>query len=126
MLRHRKLSRKIIRSFYDVYNELGTGFLESVYENSLYILLKQSGLEVKQQSPISVYFRDYRVGQYIADLVVEDKILVELKSVASLLPKHEAQIINYLKATNIDIGLLMNFGEDPEFKRFAFDNKRKN
>lgn len=126
MLKHRKLSRKIIGSFYDVYNELGTGFLESVYENSFCIVLNKTGLDVEQQVPISVYFKGHEVGKYVADLIVEDKILVELKSVPSLLSIHEAQVLNYLKATDINIGLLMNFGDEPEFKRFVFDLKRNN
>lgn len=124
MLKHRELSRQIIKKFYEVYNELGSGFLESIYENAFQILLKQSGVDVEKQLPITVYFRDQIVGEYKADLIVEDKILIELKSVAAILPKHEAQIINYLKATDIEIGLLMNFGDEPEFKRFVFEDKR--
>ena len=126
MLKHRKLSREIIKAFYEVYNELGTGFLESVYENAMYSLLGEFGLDVKRQHPIKVYFRSKVIGEYKADLVVEDKILVELKAVSVILPEHKAQIINYLKATNIDCGLLMNFGNKAEFKRFAFDKKKKN
>lgn len=110
MLKHRELSRRIIRGFYDVYNELGTGFLESVYENSLYWALRNRGLEVKKQYPLAVYFREKKVGDYKADLIVENIILVELKAVAQLSAEHEAQIINYLKATDINFGLLMNFG----------------
>lgn len=124
MLKHRELSRSIIREFYDVYNELGTGFLESVYENSLYLALRNRELEVKKQYPLAVYFRGKKVGDYKADLIIENKILVELKAVAKLSAVHEAQIINYLKATGINFGLLMNFGNKPEFKRFAFENKR--
>ncbi|WP_441000351.1 GxxExxY protein [Fodinibius sp. SL11] len=120
------MSRKIIRSFYDVYNELGTGFLELVYENSFYILLNESGLDVEQQVPISVYFKGHEVGKYVADLIIENKILIELKSVSSLLPQHDAQILNYLKATDINIGLMMNFGDEPEFKRLVFERKRNN
>src|SRR5699024_1577446 len=124
MLKHRELSRKIIRGFYDVYNELGTCFLESIYEKYLYIVLKESGLEVRKQYPLAVYFMGYKVGSYKADLIVNDKILIELKAVAQLSAEHEAQIINYLKATDIDFGLLMNFGDKPEFKRFVFEQKR--
>ncbi len=124
MLKHRELSRKIIGSFYDVYNELGTGFLESVYENSMDIVLRNSGVRVKKQYPLAVYFRGNQVGNYKADLIVEDKILIELKAVAQLSAEHEAQIINYLKATGINFGLLMNFGDKPEFKRFVFEHKR--
>lgn len=124
MLKHRGLSRKIIKCFYEVYNELGPGFLESVYENAFYFLLKKQGLNVEKQLPINVYFRNVKVGEYTADLIVEEKILIELKSVSKLTPEHKAQIINYLKATNIDIGLLMNFGNRPEFRRFIFDKRR--
>lgn len=126
MLKHRKLSRKIIKGFYEIYNELGPGFLESVYENAFFLLLEEYGLEVEKQHPITVYFRDIQIGEYVVDLIVEDKILIELKLVSRLLPEHEAQIINYLKATDINIGLLMNFGNKPEFRRFAFDRKRAN
>ncbi len=80
MLKYRELSRKIIRNFYDVYNELGTGFLESVHENSLYLLLKEEGVWVEKQHPISVYFREHKVGNYKVDLIAEKKILIELKS----------------------------------------------
>jgi GxxExxY protein len=121
---HRKLTGRIIKAFYEVYNELGTGFLESVYENAFYLVLGENGMTVEKQMPITVYFRGKIVGNYKADLVVEDKVLIELKAIRTILPEHEAQIINYLKATKVDIGLLMNFGNKPEFKRFIFDKKR--
>jgi GxxExxY protein len=121
---HRKLTGRIIKAFYEVYNELGTGFLESVYENAFYLVLGENGMTVEKQMPITVYFRGKIVGNYKADLVVEDKVLIELKAIRTILPEHEAQIINYLKATKLDIGLLMNFGNKPEFKRFIFDKKR--
>lgn len=120
--RHSNITKKIIKAFYVVYNELGHGFLESVYEKSLYISLEKMGLKVSSQQPISVYFQQNLVGNFVADLIVEDKVIVELKAVEHLLPLHEAQLINYLKATNIEIGLLMNFGSEPEFKRFIFTN----
>ncbi len=125
-MRYRKLTGKIIKAFYEVYNELGTGFLESVYENALYIVLKEYGLNVIKQDPIAVHFRGQTIGIYKADLIVEEKVLIELKAVSNMLPEHEAQILNYLKATNIDLGLLMNFGDKPEFKRFIFQKKRNN
>ncbi len=112
--------------FNRVNNELGPGFLESVYENALYIVLKGYGLHVEKQKDISVYFRGQVIGNFRADLVVNEKIIVEIKAVRSLLPEHEAQILNYLKATNIEVGLLLNFGTKPEFKRFIYDNYRKN
>jgi len=125
MLKHRDLSRKIIKAFYEVYNELGPGFMESVYENALGIILHEQGLKVSKQHPIAVYFRNQLIGEFRIDIMVEEKIILELKSVSKILPEHEAQIINYLKATDIDIGLLMNFGNKPEFKRFIFGKKRK-
>ena len=106
-------------------NELGDGFLESVYENALYIVLTGYGLHVERQKDISVFFRGSIVGYFKADLIVEEKVIIELKAVRTLDPAHEAQLINYLKATNIEVGLLLNFGRKPEFKRFVFDNKRK-
>ena len=121
---HRKLTGRIIKAFYEVYNELGTEFSESVNENAFYLVLGENGMTVEKQMPITVYFRDKIVGNYKADLVVEDKVLIELKAIRTILPEHEAQIINYLKATKVDIGLLMNFGNKPEFKRFIFDKKR--
>lgn len=123
-MKYRKLTGQIIKAFYEVYNELGTGFLEKIYENALDLVLKEYGLNVEQQFPISVYFRNTKVGFYQADLIVEEKVIIELKAVRAILPKHKAKIINYLKATEIDVGLLMNFGDKPEFKRFIFDKKR--
>jgi len=116
----------ILRSFYETYNELGDGFLESVYENALYIVLTGYGLRVEKQKNISVFFRGKEIGDFKADLIVNEKIIIELKAVRTLASAHEAQLINYLKATNIEVGLLLNFGREPEFKRFVFDNKRKN
>jgi GxxExxY protein len=87
-------------------------------------VLRNYGLDVQKQHPVAVCFRNEIIGDFRADVVVEEKIILELKSVSKIMPEHEAQLINYLKATNIDIGLLMNFGNKPEFKRFAFDQKR--
>ena len=123
-MKYRQLTKEIIGVFYEVYNELGPGFLESVYENAFYLLLKENGLDVEKQYPISVYFRDAIIGNYKADLWVEGKVLLELKAIREIRPEDEAQIIHYLKATEIDVGLLMNFGNKPEFKRFIFDKKR--
>lgn len=124
-MRHRELTKRIIGAFYEVYNELGPGFLETVYENAFYLVLKEQGLEVEKQYPISVHFRGTIVGNYKADLLVEQKVLIELKAICEIRPEDEAQTINYLKATEIDVGLLMNFGNKPEFKRFIFEKKRK-
>jgi len=124
-LRFSLLTEKIIGLFYDVYNELGYGFLESVYEQALLIALRQAGLDVEAQVEIPVRFRGLEVGNYKADLQVDRKVLIELKAARSLEKAHEAQILNYLKATNIEVGLLLNFGERPQFRRFVFDNERK-
>jgi GxxExxY protein len=124
--KHKETTDIILKSFYEVYNELGDGFLESVYESALYIVLTGYGLHVERQKDISVFFRGSIVGYFKADLIVEEKVITELKAVRTLDPAHEAQLINYLKATNIEVGLLLNFGRKPEFKRFVYDNKRKN
>jgi GxxExxY protein len=124
-LQHKETTDVILKSFYEVYNELGDGFLESVYENALYIVLAGHGLHVERQKDISVFFRGIRIGDFKADLIVEEKVIIELKAVRTLDPAHEAQLINYLKATTIEIGLLLNFGRNPEFKRFIYDNERK-
>ena len=124
--KYKEITDVILRSFYEVYNELGDGFLESVYENALYIVLTGYGLYVERQKDISVFFRGNIIGDFKADLMVNGKVIVELKAVRTFDPAHEAQLINYLKATDIEVGLLLNFGRKPEFKRFAYDNKRKN
>ena len=106
-------------------NELGDGFLESVYENALYIILTGYGLCVERQKDISVFFRGTIIGDFKADFIIDEKVIIELKAVRTLDTTHETQLINYLKATNIEVGLLLNFGRNPEFKRFVYDNKRK-
>ena len=123
--KHSELTRKIIGAFYDVYNELGYGFLEKVYENALAIELNQRGFNVIQQHPIEVSYKEIVVGSYFADLIVNDKILLELKATKELKEEHEAQILNYLKATKYEVGLLLNFGPKPSHSRKAFDNYRK-
>ena len=119
-LAHRELSERVIGAFYATYSELGYGFLESVYENAFAIQLEEAGLLVRRQHPIVVRFRDQVVGEFRADLLVEDLIIVEIKSASSLASIHEAQLINYLKATGIRIGLLVNFGPRPQFRRRVF------
>lgn len=119
------LTEKIIGSFYEVYNELGHGFLESVYENSLAIALRQKGLEVYQQIAVPVWFRGVQVGDFDADIMVNKCVILELKAVRSIEPAHIAQLLHYLKATEIEVGLLINFGPKPEFRRVAFSNERK-
>lgn len=124
-LQHSDLTEKIIGSFYEVYNELGHGFLESVYENSLAIALREKGFEVYQQIAIPVHFRGNLVGDFDADLLVNRSVILELKAARNIDPAHIAQLLNYLKATEIEIGLLLNFGPKPKFKRLAFSNGRK-
>ena len=123
---YKDLTDNIISSFYNVYNELGFGFLENVYQNALYFELTRKQLKIDAQKPIKVYYQNQIVGNYKADLIVNDTIILELKAVEYLLEEHELQLINYLKATNIEIGLLLNFGKKPEIRRKIFTNDRKN
>jgi len=122
---HEEITGAIIKAFYTVYNTLGYGFLEKVYENALVHELTKLGLKVRQQTPIKVYYAGQLVGEYFADLAVEDCVIVELKAAESLRPEHAAQLINYLKATDVEVGLLFNFGPKPEFARKIFTNDRK-
>ncbi|MDD5528561.1 MAG: GxxExxY protein [bacterium] len=123
--KHKELTAKIIEVFYRVYNRLGYGFLEKVYENAMAIELKREGIPAKVQTPIKVYYDEEIIGEYTADILVDDKIVVEIKAIKKLAEENEAQLLNYLKATNIEVGLLFNFGPEPEIKRRAFDNSRK-
>jgi GxxExxY protein len=120
-----ELTEKIIKVFFEVYNKLGYGFLESVYEESISIGLADAGLTVARQAAISVWFRGRQVGDFRADCLGENLVILELKSARALDPSHEAQLLNYRRATKIEVGLLLNFGPKPEFKRFVFDNARK-
>ena len=124
MLLHKDITDKIIKSFYTVYNSLGYGFLEKVYENALCIELKKAGLECKKQQQINVFYKGEKVGLYYADIIVENKIIIELKA-SQLCEEHEFQLLNYLKATEIEIGLLLGFGKVAKFKRKIFTNDRK-
>jgi len=125
-LKHHEITDQILNAFFkQVYPALGYGFLEKVYSNAMVIALKQKGLSVNVEFPIKVYFEGYTIGDYFADLLVEDKVLVELKAVEILQSEHEAQLLNYLRATPYEVGLLLNFGKKAEFRRFVFDNKRK-
>jgi len=121
-----KLTEIIIKAFYNVYNELGFGFLENVYQNALYLELLNNQLKVEAQKVIKVYYKKNIVGNYKADLIVNDVIILELKAVECLVEEHELQLINYLKASNLEIGLLLNFGKKPEIRRKIFTNDRKN
>lgn len=122
---YKELTNKIINCFYTVYNTLGYGFLEKVYENAMMIELRKQGIYAEKQKPIKVFYTDELVGEYFADIVVEDVIIVELKAAEFIIEEHELQLINYLKATEKEIGLLLNFGKKPEFKRKIFTNDRK-
>ena len=120
---YKDLTEKIIKCFYKVYDELGFGFLESVYENALIIELQNIGLKVENQKELEVFYKGFSVGKYRSDIIVENKVIIELKSINKLSKFHEVQLVNYLKATNIEIGLLVNFGEKLNFKRKIFRNK---
>ncbi len=124
-LLHEELTNVIIKTFYEVYNELGYGFLEKVYQNSLYLELKNKGLKVEAQKRIAVFYKGTEVGEYYADLMVEDRIILELKAADYIVKDFENQILNYLRATDCEVGLLLNFGKKPEFKRKIFENDRK-
>ena len=123
--KHAEITDKIIAAFYKVYNTLGYGFLEKVYENALVIELRKQGLEVVAQAPVTVFYEEHVVGEYFADLFVANAVIVELKAAKDLADEHEAQLLNYLKATPHEVGLLLNFGPQPQFKRKAFENTRK-
>ncbi|WP_303920730.1 GxxExxY protein [Draconibacterium sediminis] len=118
------LTEAIIKCFYKVYNELGYGFLEKVYHNALLIELQNEELKVESQKPIKVSYQGDVVGEYYADIIVEDVVILELKATGTVTEAHEFQLINYLKATNIEIGLLLNFGKKPEIRRKIFTNNK--
>lgn len=122
---HRDLTQEIIRIFYEVYNELGYGFLERVYQNALFYELKMNRFDVKAQHKIKVFYKEVEVGEYICDILVNDLIILELKAQEQLVEANEFQLINYLKATNYEVGLLLNFGKKAEFKRKIFQNNIK-
>ena len=124
-LKHRELTETIIGVFFEVYNELGHGFLQSGYERAFEIALTTKGLNVLRQIQIPVSFRGRSVGDFVADMLIEKCVLLELKAGRTLDSAHEAQLLNYLRATEIEIGMLFNFGVKPEFRRLAFDNSRK-
>jgi len=123
--KYKEMTEKIIAIFYRVYNKLGYGFLEKVYENAMLIEFRKDGVSVTAQPAIHVMYEGEVVGEYYADIMVENKVIVEIKATKILGIEHEAQLLNYLKATDIEIGLLLNFGPKPEIKRKVFDNHRK-
>ena len=124
-MKYEEITEKIIQAFYKVYNTLGYGFLERVYLNALFIELVAMGYKVEKEKKILVYYFGKVVGDYNADLIVEEVIAVELKAIEALTEDNEHQLINYLKATNIEVGLLLNFGRKPQVKRKIFDNDKK-
>jgi GxxExxY protein len=124
-LKHSELSDKIIGTFYEVYNELGFGFLESVYEEAMLMALEAKGLKVEQQVPIPVWFRGKKIGSFEADLIINGLVIIELKAVTVIDNAHIAQLLNYLRATEVEVGIVLNFGHKAEFRRKAFDNNRK-
>ena len=119
---HSEITEKIIKAFFKVYNTLGYGFLEKVYENALIIELKKIGFHISQQYNIKVYYDGKIVGDYFADIIVDNNVIVELKAAEGLREEHQTQLINYLKATDKEVGLLLNFGKIPEFKRAICTN----
>ncbi|NWF90877.1 MAG: GxxExxY protein [Ignavibacteriaceae bacterium] len=124
--KHSDLTDKIIRAFYNVYNKLGYGLLEKVYENAMMIELPKFGLDCKNQYQIKVYYDEKSIGDYFADIIVNNMVIIELKSAENLCEEHETQLVNYLIATNIEVGILLNFGKGPQFKRKVFSSEFKN
>ena len=124
-MKHEEITEQIIKAFYKVYNTLGYGFLEKVYLNALLIELTEMGFNAEINKRIYVYYKDRVVGDYISDMIVEDMVICELKANESLSEENESQLINYLKATEIEVGLLLNFGKRPEIRRKIYDNDKK-
>ena len=124
MYKHQELTREIIKEAQNVHNSLGNGFLEKVYHNAMVLELRKMGLDVASEKPISVYYDGQTIGEYFADIVVADKVILEIKAVQAVNAVHEAQLVNYLKATNIEVGLLLNFGKSLEVKRKIFETAR--
>jgi GxxExxY protein len=124
-LKHEELTSKVIGAYYEVYNELGHRFLESVYHKAMIVVLRDAGLEVATEVAVPVSFRGRTVGEFRADLVANETVLVELKVAQALDRSHYAQVMNYLKATPFEIALLFNFGSQPALKRIIYDNPSK-
>ena len=124
-IKHKTYTEKIIKIFYKVYNKLGYGFLEKVYENAMMIEFEREGIPVASQFAIKVFYEDKIIGEYFTDILVDNKVIIEIKAARNLASENEAQLLNYLKATDIEVGLLLNFGPKPEIKRKVFDNFRK-
>lgn len=118
--KHAEITDKILKAFFTVYNKLGFGFLEKVYERALVIELKKLGLNAETQKAVKVFYDLEIIGDYYADIIVENSVIIELKAVEHIIPEHEIQLVNYLKATEIEVGLLLNFGRKPQYKRKVF------
>jgi GxxExxY protein len=124
-LRYGEITNSILGIFYKVYNELGHGFLESVYARAMAMAMREAGLHFEAEAAVPVWFRGTDIGKFRADFIVEKKILLELKAVDHLDKQHEAQLFNYLRATDVEVGLLLNFGPRPDFRRIVLDNDKK-
>ena len=122
-LAEQELTERIIGIFFSVYNELGYGFLESVYENAMCIALREAALEVARQVPFVVEFHGQTIGDYRADLIVGNRVILEIKAIQSIGSAQEAQLLNYLKVSKLEVGLLLNFGPKAEFKRKVLSAK---
>jgi GxxExxY protein len=124
-LLHKDTTNIIFKIYYEVYNELGYGFLEKVYQKAMHYEMEKQGLKVESNKPIKVYYKEKIVGEYYADLVVNDAVIIELKASEMLVYENEIQLINYLRSTSIEVGLLLNFGKKPESRRKIFTNDLK-
>ena len=124
-MKHEGLTERTIKIFYKVYNKLGYGFLEKIYENAMMIEFEREGIPAASQFAIKVFYEDKIIGEYFADILVDNKVIIEIKAARNLASENEAQLLNYLKATDIEVGLLLNFGPKPEIKRKVYDNFRK-
>ncbi|MGA7221119.1 MAG: GxxExxY protein [Candidatus Sulfotelmatobacter sp.] len=125
-LKHAELTEKLIGIFFNIHNELGHGFLESIYEQAFSVSLAENNVFFQRQIAVPVWFHGQKIGDFRADLMVDGKVLVELKTGRDIEPAWDKQLLNYLRATDIEVGLLFNFGPNAQFKRYAFENARKN
>jgi GxxExxY protein len=124
-LLHGNVTEPILAGFYETFNVLGSGFVEGVYVTALVIVLRGKGLQVEEKPSLPVHFRDRVLGRFTPDLLVNGVVIIEVKAVRAIDGAHQAQVINYLKASNVEVGLLLNFGDTPQFQRLVFDNARK-
>lgn len=124
--KHSDLSEKILQAFKNVYNTLGFGFLDKVYEKAMIIELRKMELYAERQKPVKVFYETMEIGDYYADIIVEEKVIIELKATESILPEHELALVNFLKATGIEVGLLLNFGKTPQHKIKVLENNNQN